>query len=106
MSVSLQKGGNVNLSKEAGGTLTQVTIGLGWDARTTAGAAFDLDASGFVIDGSKKVLGDNWFIFYGNLKSPDGSVEHHGDNLTGTGAGDDDQDAQHHAQRRANHEQR
>lgn len=64
-------------------------IGLGWDARSTTGADFDLDASALLCkDG--RVLGDEWFIFYNQLTSPDGSVEHTGDNLTGEGEGDDE----------------
>jgi tellurium resistance protein TerD len=89
MSVSLSKGGNVSLSKEAPG-LTAVNIGLGWDARTTSGADFDLDASALMVNASGKILSDANFIFFNNLKSPDGSVEHMGDNLTGEGEGDDE----------------
>lgn len=90
MSVSLTKGGNVSLSKEAPG-LAAIIVGLGWDARTTSGAEFDLDASALVVDASGKILSDQHFIFFNNLRSPDGSVEHTGDNLTGEGAGDDEQ---------------
>jgi tellurium resistance protein TerD len=89
MGVSLSKGGNVSLSKEAPG-LTAVLVGLGWDARTTSGADFDLDASALMVDVNGKILGDSYFIFFNNLKSPDGSVEHTGDNLTGEGDGDDE----------------
>ncbi|MGH8862606.1 MAG: TerD family protein [Jatrophihabitantaceae bacterium] len=89
MSVSLSKGGNVSLSKEAPG-LTAVNVGLGWDARTTSGADFDLDASALLVDTSSKILSDQYFIFFNNLTSPDGSVEHTGDNLTGEGEGDDE----------------
>jgi tellurium resistance protein TerD len=89
MSVSLSKGGNVSLSKEEPG-LTNVLIGLGWDTRTTDGADFDLDASAFLLTGSNSVRGDNDFIFYNNLRSADGSVEHTGDNRTGEGEGDDE----------------
>src|SRR3954471_23666706 len=89
MSVSLSKGGNVSLSKEAPG-LTAVLIGLGWDVRTTSGADFDLDASALMVDTNNKILGDSYFIFFNNLTSPDGSVEHTGDNLTGEGEGDDE----------------
>ncbi|GAA3305267.1 hypothetical protein GCM10020295_58550 [Streptomyces cinereospinus] len=88
MGVTLAKGGNVSLSKAAP-NLTQVMIGLGWDARSTTGAPFDLDASALVCSGGR-VLGDEWFVFYNQLKSPDGSVEHTGDNLTGEGDGDDE----------------
>jgi tellurium resistance protein TerD len=89
MGVSLSKGGNVSLTKEAPG-LTAVTMGLGWDARTTDGTAFDLDASAIGADASGKVVDDSWFIFFNNLKSPDGSVQHQGDNKTGEGEGDDE----------------
>ncbi len=89
MSVSLSKGGNVSLSKEAPG-LTAVLVGLGWDARTTTGADFDLDASALMLGTSGKILSDANFVFFNNLTSPDGSVEHTGDNLTGEGEGDDE----------------
>ena len=89
MSVSLSKGGNVSLSKEAPG-LTAVAVGLGWDARTTTGADFDLDASALMLGTSGKILTDQHFIFFNNLTSPDGSVQHTGDNLTGAGEGDDE----------------
>ncbi|GAA1410383.1 TerD family protein [Kitasatospora putterlickiae] len=88
MSVTLAKGGNVSLTKAAP-NLTQVQIGLGWDARSTTGAPFDLDASALLCANSR-VLGDEYFVFYNNLKSPEGSVEHTGDNLTGDGDGDGD----------------
>jgi tellurium resistance protein TerD len=89
MAISLQKGGNVNLSKEAPG-LTKVVIGLGWDPRATDGASFDLDGSAFMLKADGKVRGDSDFIFYNNLKSSDGSVLHNGDNTTGAGEGDDE----------------
>ncbi len=89
MSVSLSKGGNVSLTKEAPG-LTAVLVGLGWDARTTSGTDFDLDASALMLNTSAKILNDESFIFFNNLTSPDGSVEHTGDNLTGEGEGDDE----------------
>lgn len=90
MGVSLTKGGNVSLTKEAPG-LTAVIVGLGWDPRTTSGAAFDLDASALMLNASNKIISDEHFVFFNNLKSPDGSVEHSGDNLTGGGDGDDEQ---------------
>jgi tellurium resistance protein TerD len=90
VSVSLAKGGNVSLSKQAPG-LTAVVVGLGWDPRTTTGADFDLDASAIMLDTSGRVLSDSHFVFFNNLKSPEGSVEHMGDNLTGAGEGDDEQ---------------
>ncbi|MGP7795527.1 TerD family protein [Sphingomonas sp. CLY1604] len=89
MSVSLAKGGNVSLSKEEPG-LTHILIGLGWDTRTTDGTDFDLDASAFLLGAGDKVRSDADFIFYNNLRSTDGSVEHTGDNRTGEGDGDDE----------------
>ncbi|MFE5330133.1 TerD family protein [Embleya sp. NPDC056575] len=89
MGVSLSKGGNVSLSKEAPG-LTAVLVGLGWDVRTTTGTDFDLDASAILLNGSGQAPSDGHFVFFNNLKSPDGSVEHTGDNLTGEGEGDDE----------------
>ncbi|MQY12696.1 General stress protein 16U [Streptomyces sp. RB5] len=90
MGVSLSKGGNVSLTKEAPG-LTAVVVGLGWDVRTTTGTDFDLDASALLVGADGRVSNDKNFIFFNNLKSPDGSVEHTGDNLTGEGEGDDEQ---------------
>jgi len=87
--VSLSKGGNVSLTKEAP-NLTAVVVGLGWDARTTTGSDFDLDASALLTNDQGKVLSDQHFVFFNNLRSPDGSVEHTGDNLTGEGEGDDE----------------
>jgi tellurium resistance protein TerD len=89
MGVSLSKGGNVSLSKAAP-NLTAVSVGLGWDVRATTGSDFDLDASALLVGDSGKVLSDAHFVFFNNLKSPDGSVEHTGDNLTGEGEGDDE----------------
>jgi tellurium resistance protein TerD len=89
MAISLSKGGNVNLSKEAPG-LNKIIVGLGWDARATDGAAFDLDASAFLVKMDGKVRSDSDFIFYNQPKSACGSVEHTGDNKTGAGEGDDE----------------
>jgi tellurium resistance protein TerD len=89
VSVSLSKGGNVSLTKIAPG-LTAVSVGLGWDLRTTTGTDFDLDASALLCGADGKVIDDAHFVFFNNLTSPDGSVEHTGDNLTGEGEGDDE----------------
>ncbi|MDR2442118.1 MAG: TerD family protein [Deltaproteobacteria bacterium] len=89
MAISLKKGGNVSLSKETPG-LSVIFVGLGWDTRVTDGSEFDLDASAFLLNSSGKVRKDHDFIFYNNLKSSDGSVEHQGDNRTGEGEGDDE----------------
>jgi tellurium resistance protein TerD len=89
MTVSLIKGGNVNLSKEAPG-VSLVTVGLGWDARKTDGQEFDLDASAFILGQDEKVLSDTHFVFFNNKISPEGAVIYGGDNRTGAGDGDDE----------------
>ncbi|MFE7591472.1 TerD family protein [Kitasatospora sp. NPDC057512] len=89
MPVSLSKGGNVSLTKEAPG-LSAVTVGLGWDVRTTTGAEFDLDASAIVLNADGKVLSNAHFVFFNNTSTPDNTVVHTGDNRTGEGAGDDE----------------
>lgn len=89
MSVSLSKGGNVSLTKVEPG-LQKIVIGLGWDVRATDGTDFDLDASVFLLKDNGKVRGDSDFIFYNNLRSACGSVEHTGDNRSGAGEGDDE----------------
>ena len=89
MAISLAKGGNVSLSKEVPG-LRNIQVGLGWDARVTDGAGFDLDSSVFMLRSDGKVRNDQDFIFYNNIKSSDGSIEHAGDNTTGAGEGDDE----------------
>lgn len=71
--------------------MNMALIGLGWDTnRYDGGKDFDLDASAFLLNADGKVRKDEDFIFYGNLKSSDGSVTHTGDNLTGEGDGDDE----------------
>ena len=89
MPISLSKGGNGNLSKEAP-SMTKMIVGLGWDVRATDGAAFDLDAVGFVLGANGKVRNDNDFIFFNNKQNAEGSVIHGGDNRTGDGDGDDE----------------
>ncbi|MCJ0826865.1 TerD family protein [Acinetobacter sp. NIPH1876] len=89
MAISLNKGGNLSLSK-TDPNLVRILIGLGWDERATDGAAFDLDANAFLLTATGKVRGDHDFIFYNQLKSQDGSVEHTGDNRSGQGDGDDE----------------
>jgi tellurium resistance protein TerD len=89
MGISLSKGGNVSLSK-TDPSLKNVIVGLGWDARPTEGADFDLDASAFMVKEDGKVRSDSDFIFYNQTKSTCGSVEHTGDNRTGAGDGDDE----------------
>ena len=83
--INLEKGQRVNVE------LQKFTIGLGWDTNSSStGVDFDLDASAFILGENKKLLSDENFVFYNNLKSPEGSVEHTGDNLTGEGEGDDE----------------
>lgn len=89
MAITLNKGGNLSLSK-TDPSLTQVLVGLGWDARATDGVDFDLDASAFLLSANDKVRGEHDFIFYNQPRSPEGSVEHTGDNRTGAGDGDDE----------------
>lgn len=85
MAINLQKGQRENLNAQ------KFTIGLGWDTNASStGAAFDLDASVFVLGANSKLVSDEYFVFYNNAKSPDGAVIHTGDNLTGDGDGDDE----------------
>jgi tellurium resistance protein TerD len=86
MAINLQKGQRESIHAP------KFTIGLGWDTNSsTTGVDFDLDASVFILGENKKMLSDQHFVFYNNLKSPSGAVEHTGDNLTGDGDGDDEQ---------------
>jgi tellurium resistance protein TerD len=89
MSISLSKGGNVSLSKEAPGIKAAI-VGLGWDARATDGQDFDLDGVAFLLNASGKVRTDADFIFYNNKVGANGAIQHQGDNRTGAGAGDDE----------------
>jgi len=86
MAINLQKGQRETINAP------KFTIGLGWDTNlSSTGSAFDLDASAFVLGENKKLLSDQHFIFFNNLKSPSGAIIHTGDNLTGDGDGDDEQ---------------
>jgi len=95
MAIQLKKGENLSLKKAAPG-MTKILVGLGWDVRATDGAAFDLDASAFMVNAAEKCSKDGDFVFYGMAKinnkliTADGSVEHTGDNRTGAGDGDDE----------------
>lgn len=90
MAISLQKGGNISLSKEDP-NLDEIMVGLGWDARSTDGKPFDLDASAFLLKADGRVRSDADFCFYNQLTVANGAVVHQGDNLTGDGDGDDEQ---------------
>lgn len=85
MAINLEKGQRVKVE------LPRFIVGLGWDANSSdTGSEFDLDASVFILGENKKLLSDEHFVFYNNPKSPDGAVEHTGDNRTGEGDGDDE----------------
>lgn len=96
MSINLQKGQKISLEKEAGGSLSKITMGLGWDAIKTKGffgfgsktQEIDLDASCVMFDEQNKAVD---FVWFRQLKSKDGSIVHTGDNRTGAGDGDDEQ---------------
>lgn len=101
MAINLQKGQKISLSKESGGALTKVVMGLGWDAKKASvgllkgmfggggnSDSIDLDASCVLFDEQNKVVDTVWFR---QLKSKDGSIVHTGDNRTGDGDGDDEQ---------------
>ncbi len=85
MTINLEKGARADLSKNG---LTNFYVGLGWDA-ASGGATMDLDASAFIL-GADKLVSNSHFVYFNNLKSPEGAVIHNGDNLTGDGAGDDE----------------
>ncbi len=96
MSISLQKGQKVSLSKENAG-LSKVIVGLGWDEVKKKTGFFsmkskpiDCDASALALIGGKLVRNED-IVYYGRLKHPTGTIEHMGDNLTGAGEGDDEQ---------------
>jgi tellurium resistance protein TerD len=87
MGINLQKGQKINLEKEAPG-LSKVIMGLGWDVNKGSGSDIDLDSSCLMVDENNKLVS---LVYFGDKKSPDGSVVHSGDNLTGAGEGDDEQ---------------
>lgn len=87
--ISLVKGQGISLTKQLP-TLDQITVGLGWDTNAFVGSSYDLDAQAFLVGANEKVVSDGHFIFYNQNTSPDGSVVHTGDNLTGEGDGDDE----------------
>lgn len=90
MAITLQKGGNLSLTK-TDTSLDRALVGLGWDARISDGKPFDLDASAFLLDKHGRVRSDADFCFYNQKSVANGAVEHQGDNLTGSGNGDDEQ---------------
>lgn len=103
MAVNLSKGQKISLEKEAGGALSQIKMGLGWDVGAApqksggflgglfggggSGGSIDLDASCIMLDANKQMVDAIWF---GQLQSKDSSIQHTGDNRTGAGDGDDE----------------
>lgn len=91
MAINLQKGQRVNIENSQGSSIQKFRLGLGWDTNEThSGHDFDLDASAFILGENGKTISDSHFVFYNNLKDPEESVSHTGDNLTGEGDGDDE----------------
>lgn len=96
MAINLEKGQKINLQKPDGSSLQQVLLGVGWDVAKSKGFfgfgggndSIDLDASCILFDENKQVLD---VVYFGQLRSKDGSIQHSGDNLTGEGDGDDEQ---------------
>ncbi len=102
MAINLQKGQKISLSKESGGALSKIVMGVGWDAKkssvgllkgmfggvSSSSSAIDLDASCVLFDEKNGVVDT---VYFGQLKSRDGSIVHTGDNRTGDGDGDDEQ---------------
>ncbi|MBF0239900.1 MAG: TerD family protein [SAR324 cluster bacterium] len=84
MGINLVKGQKVDMG------LSRVKVGLGWDPQNSGSVDFDLDASVFMLNASKKIPREEFFVYYNNLTSPDGSLQHGGDNLSGQGEGDDE----------------
>lgn len=85
MAINLEKGQRQSIDAP------KFIVGLGWDSNSSStGEAFDLDASVFLVGANGKIISDNHFVYYNNLKSPDEAVIHTGDNLTGAGDGDDE----------------
>ena len=96
MAINLEKGQKINLQKADGSSLQKVVLGVGWDVAKSKGflgfgggaGSIDLDASCILFDDNKQVLD---VVYFGQLRSKDGSIVHSGDNLTGEGDGDDEQ---------------
>lgn len=86
MAISLQKGQKIDIG------LSNISVGLGWNPAEGTGATFDLDASAFLIDSTRLIPAEGYFVFYGNTDSPDSSIRHTGDDPTGgnSDGGDDE----------------
>lgn len=86
MAINLQKGQKIDIG------LTNISVSLGWNPNEGTGAAFDLDASAFMIDVNRSIPAEGFFVFYGNTDSPDTALHHTGDDPTGgnSDGGDDE----------------
>ena len=86
--INLEKGQRISMDKG----LSLVGVGLGWDPNEGTGFDFDLDAAAFMLGSNGQIPAQEYFVFYNNMKSPDGSVETTGDDLTGgnSDGGDDE----------------
>lgn len=106
MSISLQKGQKIDLTKGGGGGLRQVMVGLGWDEAPQSSGGFfsslfgggtqdiDCDASAILCGANGKLISSDpnmSCVYFGNLRHSSGAIIHQGDNLTGAGEGDDEQ---------------
>jgi tellurium resistance protein TerD len=84
MAISLVKGQKIDIG------LSKISVGLGWNPNEGTGHDFDLDASAFMINASRIIPADDYFVFYGNTDSPDGALHHTGDDPTGGNSADGD----------------
>lgn len=80
----MKKGQKASLAQK-NPALTEIEVCLGWKVKNPM---CDMDVSAFLLGADNKVPGEEWFVFYGQAESPDGSVIHHGDNRSSTGCGD------------------
>ncbi|MFV0178658.1 TerD family protein [Empedobacter falsenii] len=87
MAINLIKGQKINIG------LNSITVGLGWDPNEGTGYDFDLDASAILINSKRKLISDEFFVFYNNLETPDGALKHTGDDPTGGNSDGDDDEA-------------
>lgn len=87
MAINLQKGQKIDIG------LSKMTIGLGWDPNEGTGSDFDLDASAFMIDDKRQIPSEPFFVFYGNIDSPENALHHTGDDPTGGNSADGDDES-------------
>jgi tellurium resistance protein TerD len=87
MAISLVKGQKIDIG------LSKISVGLGWDPSEGTGVDFDLDASAIMINDQRKLVEEEYFVFFNNLKSPDGALQHTGDDPDGKSSDGDDDEA-------------